>query len=110
MISLDARWARGSNLYGLLPKQILYDDKHINNDPCHVWFTQGFDPKKIDAIKKYYLRIVTTQKLTINILSILHEKSPSAVMAEGLFYFIVLMETKKEPYRAPHLALNRAFL
>lgn len=29
-------------------------DKYISNDPRHVWFTQGFDPKKVDAIKKYY--------------------------------------------------------
>jgi len=29
-------------------------DKYINSDPRHVWFTQGFDPKKVDAIKKYY--------------------------------------------------------
>jgi hypothetical protein len=29
-------------------------DKYINSDPRHVWFTQGFDPKKIEAMKKYY--------------------------------------------------------
>ena len=29
-------------------------EKYINSDPRHVWFTQGFDPKKVDAMKTYY--------------------------------------------------------
>ena len=29
-------------------------DKYINSDPRHVWYTQGFDPKKIEEMKKYY--------------------------------------------------------
>jgi len=29
-------------------------DKYINSDPRHIWFTQGFDPKKVEEIKKYY--------------------------------------------------------
>jgi hypothetical protein len=35
----------------------LYDeiiDKYIKSDPRHVWFIEGFDPKKVDAMKKYY--------------------------------------------------------
>jgi len=28
--------------------------KYIDSDPRHAWFTQGFDPKKVEAIKKYY--------------------------------------------------------
>jgi len=29
-------------------------DKYIKNDPRHVWFIEGFDPKKVEAMKKYY--------------------------------------------------------
>ncbi len=35
----------------------LYDEiiaKYINSDPRHSWFTQGFNPKKLKEIKKYY--------------------------------------------------------
>ena len=35
----------------------LYDEiiaKYIDSDPRHSWFTQGFDPKKLQEIKKYY--------------------------------------------------------
>ena len=35
----------------------LYDEiieKYINSDPRYVWFTQGFDSKKVGAMKKYY--------------------------------------------------------
>lgn len=35
----------------------LYEEivkKYIDGDPRHQWFTQGFDPKKVDAIKAYY--------------------------------------------------------
>jgi len=35
----------------------LYDQiiaTYIDSDPRHVWFTQGFDPQKVDAIKNYY--------------------------------------------------------
>jgi len=28
--------------------------KYIDSDPRHEWFTKGFDPKKVDMIKKYY--------------------------------------------------------
>jgi len=28
--------------------------KYIDSDPRHEWFTKGFDPKKIEAIKMYY--------------------------------------------------------
>ena len=28
--------------------------KYIDSDPRHQWFTQGFDPKKVDAMKAYY--------------------------------------------------------
>jgi hydroxylamine dehydrogenase len=29
-------------------------DKYIKNDPRHAWFTEGFDPKKVEALRKYY--------------------------------------------------------
>jgi hypothetical protein len=35
----------------------LYDEiiaRYINSDPRHVWFTEGFDPKKVEAMKEYY--------------------------------------------------------
>lgn len=35
----------------------LYDEiiaKYINSDPRHLWFTEGFDPQKLEAVKKYY--------------------------------------------------------
>ena len=35
----------------------LYDEiveKYIKSDPRHVWFVEGFDPKKVEAIKRYY--------------------------------------------------------
>ncbi len=38
-------------------KPEVYDEiikKYIDSDPRHEWFTKGFDPKKIDAIKEYY--------------------------------------------------------
>jgi hypothetical protein len=35
-----------------LYKQII--DKYIKSDPRHVWFVEGFDPKKVEAMKKYY--------------------------------------------------------
>jgi len=38
-------------------KPELYDEiikKFIDSDPRHEWFTKGFDPKKIDAMKNYY--------------------------------------------------------
>jgi len=28
--------------------------EYINDDPRHVWFTQGFDPKRVEEIKMYY--------------------------------------------------------
>jgi len=38
-------------------KPELYEEiikKYIDSDPRHQWFTQGFDPKKVEAIKAYY--------------------------------------------------------
>jgi len=35
----------------------LYDRiiaEYINSDPRHVWFTEGFDAKKVEAMKAYY--------------------------------------------------------
>ena len=29
-------------------------EKYISNDPRHAWFTKGFDPKQVEAIKSYY--------------------------------------------------------
>ena len=29
-------------------------DKYITSDPRHRWYTQGFDPKKVEEIKEYY--------------------------------------------------------
>jgi len=29
-------------------------DKYMNNDPRHTWFTEGFDPKKVEALGQYY--------------------------------------------------------
>jgi len=47
-IELACEKAGQPNLY----QEIL--DKFINSDPRHVWFTQGFDPKRVQEIKKYY--------------------------------------------------------
>ncbi|MFN2367275.1 MAG: multiheme c-type cytochrome, partial [Desulfurivibrionaceae bacterium] len=38
-------------------KPEVYDeiiDKYIKSDPRHVWFVEGFDPQKVDAMKQYY--------------------------------------------------------
>ena len=38
-------------------KHELYDQivkQFIDSDPRHEWFTKGFDPKKVDAMKAYY--------------------------------------------------------
>ena len=35
-----------------LYKEII--DKYIKSDPRHVWFVEGFDKSKVDAMKKYY--------------------------------------------------------
>ncbi len=38
-------------------KPEVYDeiiDKYIKSDPRHIWFIEGFDPKKVDAMKQYY--------------------------------------------------------
>jgi hypothetical protein len=29
-------------------------EKYINSDPRHEWFTKGFDPKRLEEIRKYY--------------------------------------------------------
>lgn len=29
-------------------------DKYIKNDPHHAWFIEGFDPQKVEDLKKYY--------------------------------------------------------
>ena len=29
-------------------------EEYINSDPRHEWFTKGFDPKKVQAMKDYY--------------------------------------------------------
>ena len=39
------------------PMRALYEQiiaKYIDADPRHAWYTQGFDPKKVEALKKYY--------------------------------------------------------
>ncbi len=38
-------------------KHELYDQivkQYIDSDPRHEWFTKGFDPKKVEAMKAYY--------------------------------------------------------
>ncbi len=35
-----------------LYKQIL--SKYIENDPRHDWYVKGFDPKRVEAIRRYY--------------------------------------------------------
>ena len=48
-----SNWQDGiDNVYSELYDEII--EKFIKSDPRHVWFVDGFDPKKINAMKKYY--------------------------------------------------------